>query len=1276
VLRTVTQTLIRSALAALLASFAAAMPPASAAPFVVDAAQLRRLEQVGTRPVQADSRKLAMTSDGGAWIGVGEHIWRLTHNGEIVLGVATGDSGWGEAEHVVLDPFDDGVWVVTDSSLLLHYSRSGALENGTTLPARADAMTVAIDDSVWVVAGRNLLQFSRAGAQLRSQTMGFADSHTFQWLAVDSLRERIWIGTSGAIYRVDASDLDAQPVTSVNGAVRGMALDARAGRLWVIVDDRLVILDTDARALEEQRLPQEQLLDLAYDANDDVVVVQTTVGLWRLPAAGSAVKLRDLPERAIVSTVPLRVEPRLRLVRPPDGGAAANPHDPLLLQADAICNTVACSLGSDYFRGAGVHAIVNGLDVARADIDIASGRITLLQAPLRTGINKLAARFVDRFGHSTTLEDARISLLDGAVGPESPAPSKPDESGMRIPKAPNKPPSVQLTGPTSGASFSTGAAITLTANASDADGSIAKVEFYRAGTTLLGSAGSAPYRYVWTSAPTGTHSLTAKAYDNKGATTVSAPVSITVLANQPPTVTLTSPANGDFVAVGTPFALAAAAVDPDGTIAKVEFLDGGSVVGVATNAPYTYSWSGAAGTHAVVARATDDKGATADSAAANVVIGEAPVVVVTSPRDCSTNESPYDVALEAQTLSTSGRVVSVAFYDGATLVATAHAPPWRAGLIGPIPGTHAITARATDDHGLTTVSRPAHLTVKPLNLPPSVTITSPADGAHFPLGSTVNLTASASDDVTVAWVEFHLDGPFGTLLGRATSAPYAMAWSGMAAAAYSVVAVATDDRGAWTTSSIVRITIDSNAAPSVALTSPANGATFASPATIPLSATASDSDGSIAKVDFYAGTTLVGSSTSSPYTATWANVPAGSYPLSAKATDDLGAVSSSVPVSVSVSANAAPVVALDAPSPPAPDFAPALIRLEASASDADGTITRVEFRANGALIGTATSVPFAVSWDNVAGGTYSLTAVATDDRGATTTSAATLVVVNTGISIDAAAGLDGSVVDDDSVIISGTISAPANSGVLINGTIAQVDGTGHFYANGVLLLPGDNTISILVASFGGQTATKTLRVSSTGAAPFAVEAVPPDGLAPLEVLFTVTNRGNRAFQRMEFDFDSNGVADYIAYPGQFVDGKFLLAVTYPVGTYTMKITAYDADNVRIWSTTRIVTARSTQQLDAMLRGVYDGMLQSLVSGRIDLALNAISGDMQDKYEAVFTEIGTALPQAISTLGTLEPNWFGVDRAEYFVIRDMPDGKVGFLIDFIRGEDGVWRIDGM
>jgi hypothetical protein len=114
----------------------------------------------------------------------------------------------------------------------------------------------------------------------------------------------------------------------------------------------------------------------------------------------------------------------------------------------------------------------------------------------------------------------------------------------------------------------------------------------------------------------------------------------------------------------------------------------------------------------------------------------------------------------------------------------------------------------------------------------------------------------------------------------------------------------------------------------------------------------------------------------------------------------------------------------------------------------------------------------------------------------------------------------------------------------------------------------------------------------------------------------------------------------------------------------------------IYATTRVITARTVQQHDDLLRGVYTGMLALLKANRIPAALNAITGDMQEKYAAVFTALGSALPAAVDTLGTLQPNTFAADRAEYVVVRDTPDGPQGFLIDFLRGADGVWRIDGM
>jgi hypothetical protein len=93
-----------------------------------------------------------------------------------------------------------------------------------------------------------------------------------------------------------------------------------------------------------------------------------------------------------------------------------------------------------------------------------------------------------------------------------------------------------------------------------------------------------------------------------------------------------------------------------------------------------------------------------------------------------------------------------------------------------------------------------------------------------------------------------------------------------------------------------------NSLPTVSLTSPAQGATFVSPASIALEASASDSDGTIAKVDFYANGTLVGTDTSgpSPYTFSWGGVAAGTYALTAVATDNVGASRTSSPVTVTV----------------------------------------------------------------------------------------------------------------------------------------------------------------------------------------------------------------------------------------------------------------------------------------------------------------------------------------------------------------------------------------
>ncbi len=100
-----------------------------------------------------------------------------------------------------------------------------------------------------------------------------------------------------------------------------------------------------------------------------------------------------------------------------------------------------------------------------------------------------------------------------------------------------------------------------------------------------------------------------------------------------------------------------------------------------------------------------------------------------------------------------------------------------------------------------------------------------------------------------------------------------------------------------------------NDPPSVSIGSPADNAFYTTPASFPISAAASDPDGSINLVEFYAGTAKLGEDNSSPFTYDWNNVSIGNYALTAVATDNLGARATSAVVHVTVNISTPPTIA-------------------------------------------------------------------------------------------------------------------------------------------------------------------------------------------------------------------------------------------------------------------------------------------------------------------------------------------------------------------------------
>ena len=164
-----------------------------------------------------------------------------------------------------------------------------------------------------------------------------------------------------------------------------------------------------------------------------------------------------------------------------------------------------------------------------------------------------------------------------------------------------------------------------------------------------------------------------------------------------------------------------------------------------------------------------------------------------------------------------------------------------------------------------------------------------------------------------------------------------------------------------------------------------------------MEAIANDADGTISKVEFYNGSTLLVTERYIPYTYTWNNVPAGNYVLTAKAYDNSGLVTTSASVSVvvaSVVTQNAPTVSITNPVNNAKYTGPAAINISAIANDADGTIRKVEFYNGSTLITTQNYAPYAFTWTPVPVGNYTITAKAYDNSGNITTSAGVSISVN------------------------------------------------------------------------------------------------------------------------------------------------------------------------------------------------------------------------------------------------------------------------------------------
>ncbi|SHI41013.1 Por secretion system C-terminal sorting domain-containing protein [Hymenobacter daecheongensis DSM 21074] len=488
--------------------------------------------------------------------------------------------------------------------------------------------------------------------------------------------------------------------------------------------------------------------------------------------------------------------------------------------------------------------------------------------------------------------------------------------------AANPAPTVALTAPAPNAILTLPASISLAATAADANGTVAKVEFYQ-GSTLLDTDYTSPYSATWTSAPAGVYTLTAKATDDEGATTTSSPVTVFVAAagNTAPAVSLTAPtANASFLTPAS-ITLSADATDTGSGsgIYKVEFYQGSTLLGTDYTSPYSYAWTGAApGSYSLTARATDTGGLTITSAAISISVADpvVPVVSITAPVSGTSVLAPATVNITATATHATNTIVKVEFYQGTTKLGEDTTAPYAYSWAGVAAGAYSLMAKATAADGSVTTSTPVALTVTAV---PCTNVAANGEYRYevFTSGGSVTFTfiplgATASGNLALIFIR---EGSIGAYPGYPMvknaagnftfTRPIA---NGTATSFYFTYQAGAGGPEHNTSNAPHSYTVGTictggganNVPPTIILTSPTASTTFTSPATVNLAATAADTDGTVAKVEFYEGATKLGEATAAPYTYAWTAVPTGSYVLTAVATDNSGTSTTSVPVTIMV----------------------------------------------------------------------------------------------------------------------------------------------------------------------------------------------------------------------------------------------------------------------------------------------------------------------------------------------------------------------------------------
>lgn len=514
-------------------------------------------------------------------------------------------------------------------------------------------------------------------------------------------------------------------------------------------------------------------------------------------------------------------------------------------------------------------------------------------------------------------------------------------------------PTANITYPTSGSIFLPGQTITITAEASDGDGTIQSVDFLLGNNTstatgnesyvILGTDTSAPYSTTFIIPGEGEYKLSARAFDDKGNSGRSSIISFfgstTPVLETLSSITMNTPIDGATLSVTNPIILSCD-VQPAALRSLVSvdyFVNGyrvntGPVSTTGIEGLFAFSWAQPyIGTHSITARAQLNNGTfveTSNAADVTIVgIGSDPVVSLSIP---STHERVVgsDIQFSAQASDSGALIQNLYFYvngfqqEAVSGAAATSAIPYNFDFRFPSAGPYEFWVIAEFSNGNRAISNIIKMTIGN-GVPPTVNLISPINGMQFLPGTNLPIMASAHDpNSLIKEIQFFVnDTLVGTAIRSASDGSFSVNPSGSSTATYTfnfpfagdyrIFVQAKDESGLLAQSQTVTVKVreEDPTRPRVIMSHPlpVGGGDTVNDVSVGssmfLNAIATDGDGTIKFVKFFINGQLVGSSVTGfrdTFSLYYKTTTPGNYIIFAEAVDNDGKRSHSVPLQLNV----------------------------------------------------------------------------------------------------------------------------------------------------------------------------------------------------------------------------------------------------------------------------------------------------------------------------------------------------------------------------------------